>query len=135
MLLSHAGRAEVVQIRLVVGGRRGTDSDAHPMTRILVLLLLLQGCAVLADKRVAAGCQVADGFTTKQALDRGAVEANPFLKNMDGNQIVTLKVLIAGLILWAFPRYEEMSDTQKVMTGALSIVGCGAAIHNNGVQR
>ena len=105
------------------------------MTRILVLLLLLQGCAVLADKRVAAGCQLADGITTKQALDRGAVEGNPLLGSMSGSQILTLKVFISGLILWAFPDYESMSDTQKVAVGALSIVGCGAAINNNKVQR
>lgn len=101
----------------------------------MLLVLLLQGCAVIGDKRVAAGCQLADGFTTRAALDRGAVETNPFLKSMDGGQILTLKVIIAGLILWAFPDYEQMSDTQKVAASALSIVGCGAAVHNHGVQR
>jgi hypothetical protein len=101
----------------------------------MLLVLLLQGCAVLADRRVAAGCQLADGYTTKQALDRGAIETNPLFKSMDGDQILTLKVLIAGLILWAFPDYEKMSGTQKVAAGALSIVGCGAAVHNSSVQR
>jgi hypothetical protein len=54
---------------------------------------------------------------------------------MDGDQILTLKVLIAGFILWVFPDYEKMSGTQKVAAGALSIVGCGAAVHNSSVQR
>ena len=105
------------------------------MIRAMLLVLLLQGCAVLADRRVAAGCQLADGVTTKQALDRGAVEGNPFFDSMSGSQIFTLKVFIASLILWAFPDYERMSDTQKVAAGALSIIGCGAAVHNNQVQR
>ena len=111
----------------------------HALPHVIVISALLifgiNGCAVIADKRMTAGCQLADGITTKQALDRGAVETNPFLKNMDGNQILTLKVLVAGLILWAFPSYEQMSDTQKFAAGALSVIGCGAAIHNNGVQR
>ena len=110
-------------------------ADEAQVIRAMLLVLLLQGCAVLADKRVAAGCQLADGITTKQALDRGAVEGNPLLGSMSGSQILTLKVFIAGLIMWAFPDYERMSDTEKVAVGALSVIGCGAAMHNSQVQR
>ena len=119
----------------------GTHGDAHPVKRAmltLVALISLQGitgCAVLADKRVVAGCQLADGYTTKQALDRGAVEANPILGNMGGRQIITLKAVIAALLLWVMPETKDMGKGDKFLYSALSVLGCGAAMHNNQVQR
>jgi hypothetical protein len=95
----------------------------------------LVGCAVLSDKRTAAGCQLADGITTYDALARGAREINPFFESMSGTQILVVKAIISGLIMTFFPEYEEMSEMQKTAAGALSIVGCGAAINNYGVQR
>lgn len=100
-----------------------------------ILAALVSGCAVVGDKRVAAGCQLADGITTKQALARGAVEQNPFFQNASGNSILAVKVVIAGLLLWLMPPYEDMSDNQKLIAGALTITGCAAAVNNHGVQR
>ena len=125
----------MVPMGLLVGGWMGTHGDAHPVRAIVLTVFLLQGCAVLADKRVVAGCQLADGYTTKQALDRGAVEANPILGNMGGRQIMTLKAVIAALLLWVMPETKDMSNGDRFLYSALSVLGCGAAMHNNRVQR
>lgn len=101
----------------------------------VLLAATVSGCAVLADKRTAAACQVADGVTTKQALDRGAVEANPVLGGMSGNRILNLKILFAALLLYVLPERETASGFERFAIGTLSVVGCGAAIHNHGVQR
>src|SRR3990167_8543918 len=113
----------------------GTHGDAHPVRAIVVAVFAIQGCAVLADKRVVAGCQLADGYTTKQALDRGAVEANPMLGNMGGRQIITLKAVIAALLLWVMPETKDMGKGDRFLYSALSVLGCGAAMHNSRVQR
>jgi len=127
----------VVPLGLLVGGWLGTHGDAHPVKRamLLVAVFAIQGCAILADKRAVAGCQLADGYTSKQALDRGAVEANPILGNMGGRQIMTLKAVIAALLLWVMPETKDMSNGDRFLYSALSVLGCGAAMHNNRVQR
>lgn len=102
---------------------------------IALVATALNGCAVIGDKRTAAGCQLADGITTKQAMDRGATESNPFLSSASGSQILAFKALISGLIIYFGKPYEEASPTERVLMGALSIIGCGAAIHNQQVQR
>lgn len=102
---------------------------------MLAIVLILQGCTALADKRTVAGCQLADGYTTKRALDRGATEANPILSDMSGNQIMGLKALFAALLLWVMPETEDMDKGELFLYSALSVIGCGAAVHNNQVQR
>lgn len=102
---------------------------------ILALLLLTNGCAVLADKRAVAGCQLADGYTTKRALDRGAVESNPIFGGASGEQIMAIKALFAAALLWWMPDTKDMDGFDKFLYSTLTVVGCGAAAHNNQVQR
>ena len=103
--------------------------------RIALVLLLLSGCSVLADKRMVAGCQLADGYTSKRAMDRGATEANPLLNGISGSQIMGIKAIFAALLLYVMPETEDMDKGEKFLYSALSVIGCGAAAHNNQVQR
>ena len=101
----------------------------------MLLLIATAGCSVLADKRTVAGCQLADGYTTKRALDRGAVEANPILSGASGDSIMVLKAAFAALLLYVMPETENMDKGEKFLYSALTVIGCGAAAHNNQVQR
>ena len=103
--------------------------------RIALVLLILSGCTVLADKRAVAGCQLADGYTTKRALDRGATEANPMLSDMSGGTIMGIKALFAAFLLYVMPETEDMDKGEKFLYSTLSVVGCGAAINNFNVYR
>ena len=97
------------------------------------MLLLTSGCSVLADKRTVAGCQLADGYTTKRALDAGATEANPILSDMSGSQIMGIKALFAALLLYVMPETKDMDNGETFLYSALSVIGCGAAAHNANV--
>lgn len=88
----------------------------------LSLLLIFGGCATLADRRVAAGCQIADGVTTYAALRAGAVEANPLLASLSGSQILLLKVLLAVAIWKLAPEPDAVQ--------VASVAGCLPAISN-----
>ena len=126
----------MVPIRVLVRGRQDAQRDEDILRAFTMLLLIATaGCSVLADKRTVAGCQLADGYTTKRALDRGAVEANPILSGASGDAIMAIKALFAAVLLWAMPGTEDMDKGEKFLYGALSVVGCGAALHNNQVQR
>ena len=103
--------------------------------RIALVLLLLSGCTILADKRTVAGCQLADGYTTKRALDRGAEEANPLFNNASGEAIMAFKALFAAVLYYVMPETKDMDRGEKFLYSALTVVGCGAAMHNNQVQR
>ena len=103
--------------------------------RIALVLLILSGCTVLADKRMVAGCQLADGYSTKLALDVGAMETNPLLKNASGNAIFAFKALFAAVLYYVIPDTKDMDKGEKFLYSTLSVVGCGAAINNFNVYR
>lgn len=103
------------------------------MVRALVLMLMLQGCAVLGDRRVAAGCQVADGVTTWYALKHGAVETNGLISGLTGPQILAIKLAFAYAIYKIFP--PEPHPRDKTTLGALTLLGCVPAAHNVSVIR
>ena len=103
------------------------------LTVLGLALIALSGCSVLADKRTVAACQVADGVSTKVAMDRGAQEKNPLLEGMEGNQILALKVAIGAFLYWIMPEVKDMSKTEKAVYATVSVIGCGAAINNAGV--
>ena len=100
------------------------------MTRALVLLIALSGCAVLADKRVAAGCQVADGVTTYYALTHGATEANSLLAGLSPAGILVIKFALAYAIWKLLPDYDKASENDKIATGAVTLLGCLPAANN-----
>ena len=114
------------------GGRKRATRDQDSV-RIALVLLLLSGCTVLADKRTVAGCQLADGYTTKRALDAGATEANPILSGMSGNGIMALKSVFAALLYYVMPETKDMDNGETFLYSALSVIGCGAAAHNANV--
>lgn len=97
---------------------------------LLGLLIATSGCAVLADKRTVAGCQLADGYSTKRALDAGATEANPLLSGASGNAIMGFKALLAAVLYYVMPDTKDMGKGEKFLYSTLSVVTCGAAINN-----
>lgn len=103
------------------------------MIRAMLLVLLLNGCAVLSDHRVAAGCQVADGVTTWYALKHGAVESNGLLANLSPGAILTIKVAFAVAIWKAFNR--ETTKGEKAALTGIALLGCVPAAHNVKVIR
>lgn len=102
------------------------------MIRALILVLLLSGCAVLGDRRVAAGCQVADGITTYVALKKGAVEANPILSGMSPTAILVLKLAFA---YWLWTHFDQPTETEQAALAAVAAVGCVPAVNNVRVIR
>ena len=102
---------------------------------LLALTILASGCAVLGDKRVAAGCQLADGFTTYHALNAGAVERNPLLEKASPQGILALKALVAWAIMKFLPDREHATSGDRFMIGVASVLGCAPAINNYNVYR
>lgn len=105
------------------------------MIRAMILALFLSSCSVLGDKRVAAGCQLADGFTTYHALNAGATEANPLLEDASPQGILALKALFAWVILKALPDPDKATDGDRFLTGIVTVLGCAPAINNYNVHR
>ena len=136
--MRYVGRtddSEVVPVGLVGAGRVKAQRDENLVRIALVMLLLTSGCTILADKRTVAGCQLADGYTTKRALDAGATEANPMLKDMSGNTIMGIKALFAALLYYVMPETKDMDKGEKFLYSALSVIGCGAAVNNVNVYQ
>lgn len=132
---SHVGREAdfaLDAMGMLERGRHGNDGYEGTV-RLILAVLLLSGCAVLGDRRTAAACQLADGATTHYALKHGATEANPFFKNASPNAVLFIKAIYAALVYWAFP--ENPSKGQRLALGTISVLGCGAAVHNYGVIR
>lgn len=103
------------------------------MIRALIFVLLLSGCSVLGDRRVAAGCQVADGVTTAVALKKGATELNPLFANASPGVILAVKLAFA---YWLWTHFDRpTSDGEKVALGAVTLVGCVPALNNVSVIR
>jgi len=103
------------------------------MIRALIFILLLSGCSILGDRRVAAGCQVADGVTTYVALEKGAVELNPIFANASPAAILVIKLAFA---YWLWTHFDRpVSDAEQVALGAVTLVGCVPALNNINVIR
>lgn len=103
---------------------------------MLALLLMLSGCAVLSDHRVAAGCQVADGVTSYYALKHGATEANSLLAGASPTAILVLKLAFAYVVWKAFdPAERKQEPIDKFAAGAVSVLGCVPAANNIKVIR
>ena len=100
---------------------------------LVALIFALSGCSILGDRRVAAGCQVADGITTYVALKKGAVEANPFLNGVSPGTILLIKLLFAWVIWQAFPEEPKKGSLDEWALGAVSVMGCVPAINNYNV--
>lgn len=105
--------------------------------RALALVLLLNGCAVLSDHRVVAGCQVADGLTTYYALTHGATEANVLLAGLGPGGILLFKAVLAYALWDAFKPApgQELDDDMKFAAGAWAVLGCLPAASNLNVIR
>ena len=103
------------------------------MIRVLILILLLSGCSILGDRRVAAGCQIADGVTTYVALKKGAVELNPIFASASPTAILVIKLIFAYWLWMHFDR--PVSDGEQVALGAVTLVGCIPALNNINVIR
>lgn len=107
------------------------------MRRLALALLLaaLPACAVLSDRRVAAGCQVADGATTFYALTHGATEGNALISGFSPPAILAFKLAFAYFIWKVFPPEDKMTTGEKVGAGALTIIGCAPVPGNIKVIR
>ena len=85
---------------------------------ILILALLLSGCATV-DK-----AQLADGATTWYAFSQGFSEANPFLNGLSGPEIIVVKLALTQAV-------KLTPDAFCVpATQSLTITGFGAALWN-----
>lgn len=85
---------------------------------ILSLVLLLNGCSVLATKEAAIGCQVADIATTYRALHLNslAYETNP----------IPIPILLAvkiAIIAWIW-RHDSWESESEGGRAALTMIGC-----------
>src|SRR3990167_11142227 len=101
----------------------------------MILVTILQGCAVISDRRVAAGCQIADGVTTYYALTYGAVESNTFLSGISPAGILLIKLAFAYIVWKALPDYDKSSSCDKFVAGAVTLLGCVPAVNNYNVIR
>jgi hypothetical protein len=99
----------------------------------MILILALSGCAVIGDRRVAAGCQVADGVTSYYALTHGAVEKNALLASASPGFILAFKLALAYAVWKAFDRPQTKGD--KIALGAVTVFGCVPAVNNYNVIR
>lgn len=98
----------------------------------LILVVFLTGCATLSKPEVFTFCKVADLVTTKQALARGGVEANPLMKALGYNGFAVLSLALIWYV-WTLP--DEKTEEEQAALTALSVVTCAAAHNNTGVMR
>ena len=105
---------------------------------IIILCIALSGCAPnykydKVDKMLlttAIIAQVADGVTTSQALDRGAVELNPLVgEDPSDLQIIAIKTFAIGVLIWGGSKLKP--TPRKWAFGFATLLGVGAAINNN----
>lgn len=94
---------------------------------VIAALIVLQGCAVLSSRELFVACKTADVVTTKIALSKGYIEANPFMAQLGFGGFVALSALLI-LFIW---NYSD--DIGEVGMIAVNGVTCGTAIHNYGV--
>lgn len=102
------------------------------MKRVAAALLAiwLTGCATLSHPNTFAACKTADIVTTKQALDRGGVEANPIMSGAGFNGFALLSLALIWL-MYQLPPPEEREPVANAALAGLSIVTCSAAYNNH----
>lgn len=96
------------------------------MRTILILLIALQGCAVMQSPTTFAACKSADIVTTAIGLNSGKfVETNPVLKVLIGpHHFVPLIAFSVGM--YVLLRYLNQPKT----TETVNAVTCAVAAHN-----
>jgi hypothetical protein len=115
---------------------------------LLSVLLLLSGCATmkesfrvkheydLVDKAMlgfAIGGQVADYTSTKDALSRGCVEANPlFGENPNDATLIAGKLAVSTAAVWV--GNNTKGALRKWSLGTMGLLGAGVALHNYNIQ-
>jgi hypothetical protein len=89
------------------------------------VIIQCTGCAALASRDAAAGCQVADVASTHAALhwNPNAQEMNP----VPVPALDAIKLALAAYIKWGNNHWEEAPPVVRIFVTAL---GCGAAISN-----
>ncbi len=106
---------------------------------LIIILLLLSGCALHprlpytpAEKillATAIGTQAGDYISTRGALDRGCVEANPLLKNANAPEMAAVKLLIS-VIIYGVSNAADTRLTRKVWLGGMSVIFGAITWHN-----
>jgi len=92
------------------------------------------GIGIVPYAAFAAG-QVADGWTTKQALDRGAKEWNPLMGQSIGRILATKAGMNAGVLLAMRALAKDHPKIAKALGYAGGTIGALAAGHNMRVMR
>lgn len=138
--MRYVGRMADSSLDALWAVERGRDAalrdEDHVRLALCVLLASLTGCAVLSDRRVVAGCQVADGLTTYYALKHGAVESNSLLSGASPGAILVLKLAFAYVVWKVFdPADRKQEPVDKFAAGAISVLGCVPAANNINVIR
>ena len=93
-----------------------------------------KGIGVFPYAAFVAG-QVADGWTTKQALDRGAKEWNPLMGQSIGRILATKAGMNAGVLLAIKSLAKDHPKIAKALGYAGGTIGALAAGHNMRVAR
>jgi hypothetical protein len=85
---------------------------------LALVLICSQGCAALASREAAAGCQVADLATSERAfrLNPNAVEENPIPFPV----LVVVKLALAWFIM-TWDQWDEAPQGARI---ALTVIGC-----------
>lgn len=92
---------------------------------IVLILVMLQGCATLQSTDTFGLCKAADVVTTGYALHTGHfIEKNPLVAPLVSHGILPLAIISFGL-WWLLDRLNEPSVTAPV-----NAVTCGIAAHN-----
>jgi len=93
-----------------------------------------KGIGVFPYAAFVAG-QVADGWTTKQALDRGAKEGNPFLGQNIGRILATKAGIDAGALIAIRRLSKDHPKIAMALGYVYGTIGALAAAHNMRVAR
>lgn len=94
------------------------------MKYLLLLCLLLPGCAVMESSATFGACKAADVATTYYGLHHGFVETNPIVRALLAHGWVPFIAVSVGLYL-LIDHFNE-----PAVTVPANAFACGAAIHN-----
>lgn len=106
---------------------------------VICLAFVLAGCAPTLRGRTlnigVASAGVADLVSTRRALDRGAVEANPLMGQGAVRQAVVKGIGVSGVIALANLIERRHPVLAHVVRGAVLVGWSLAAVHNERVRR
>ena len=98
---------------------------------VLLLAVLLSGCATIESKNTFIACKSADVVTTAIGLNSGKfVEANPILRPFIGPHNFLPLVAFSMAMLYLIEVVNEPKATAVV-----NVLTCGVAAHNIGLMR